>query len=458
MISGVNPMHKIPDRFIEVDSPYHKMTITKDCENMKLVELLRDKGRLDPDPDKKYNLKCNNLPPSYKRGTELGVGSFNQVFEITTQGHTDKVLRLQKLKKDPDINKQNADIEIAGLFIQSYLSKPEKEGGLECPYICKVYEFGYYEIADPITRYSEKLVYSVIEKVDSIELDPYKRYLFSQSRDKKYGYFNLRNIFRQILEGLHCINSQNYVHLDIKEANLGIKRNDKNDINEQYEARIFDFGFAEYIPPNKPQKKELIGTIGTPGYTDPQMHYDFYDKMHNDENNFNIKSDIYSLGVVMTKQYFKYSENDPLSIIKKYDLNKPKKLLLTPKCKAEKKVESNSYVYKCDIFERQRRYIGGYIDYFDSKLDQEYPELLAILVQLMTLASFEDRITAGDALKHNWFKMEEEELPLQQSKWGLSWLLGRKGGKTRKYKFTKRKRKIKTKRKRKQLSNNKKSK
>jgi hypothetical protein len=122
-------------------------------------------------------------------------------------------------------------------------------------------------------------------------------------------------------------------------------------------------------------------------------------------------------------------------------------------------------VYNCDSFERKEllvdtRQMRGNIKLFDSEIDKEHPELLANLVQRMTFPVYEGRITAGEALNHGWFKIEEE-LRLPESRGLLSRLFGSKnpkGGKTRKYKFTKRKRKIKTKRKRKQLSNNKKSK
>jgi serine/threonine protein kinase len=254
-------------------------------------------------------------------------------------------------------NKKKSDFEIAGLFIQSYLSKPTNEGGLGCPYICKVYEFGYYEIITE-SGSKEKLVYAVIEKVYPFEKGPYipaeKDYVTNDPRKtlheqgKGVEYSNLNNIFKQILEGLKCINQNNYVHLDIKESNLGIKLN-KDDTNE---ARIFDFGFAKYIPLDK-QTIEVYGETGTLGYIDPEMHYDFYansnyyfyhpsSNKHDPRNNFNIKSDIYSLGVVMIKQYFNYLTNNNRGEgyrhkkYRGYNKYKPEDVLTYPICSKKK--------------------------------------------------------------------------------------------------------------------------
>jgi serine/threonine protein kinase len=89
--------------------------------------------------------------------------------------------------------------------------------------------------------------------------------------------------FITIAKGIKCMHDNGYVHLDIKPLNITIDNN---------EAKLIDFGCAQYIPDIKTQ---LL--VGTPTFMAPEMEY-------NDIIQDYKKCDIYSLGVTFAKCIF----------------------------------------------------------------------------------------------------------------------------------------------------------
>jgi len=283
------------------------------CKDESLIEKLKDEGKLNPDVN--YNLACD-VGIAYTIGRRLGEGSFNDVYEISDAPN--KVLRLthdtnsikpkldvQYNMKVDAINPEDMTLhmenimqtEITGLFLQSYLSKPTTQGGIECPFICKVYEFGY------VTINGEKRAYAILEKVTT---DLYK---YLQINKKTSNKISVKNIFKQVLQGLRCMHANNYLHLDIKPENIGIM-----DAQDTKTVKIFDFGMAMYIDPKNSSPKynwsfsKSLGFTpqnstyqrGTPFYMDPFLS----DKT--DGKNFfpSKKSDVYSVGAMMLETYF----------------------------------------------------------------------------------------------------------------------------------------------------------
>ena len=86
--------------------------------------------------------------------------------------------------------------------------------------------------------------------------------------------------FITIAEGIQCMHTNNYVHLDIKLQNITIDDN---------KAKLIDFGCAQYIPDIIEPLK-----VGTPIFIAPEMD-------DGDMINDYKKCDIYSLGVTFAK-------------------------------------------------------------------------------------------------------------------------------------------------------------
>ena len=93
------------------------------------------------------------------------------------------------------------------------------------------------------------------------------------------------NICKQILEGLEYIHNNNYIHRDIKPSNIFLGNDD--------EFKIGDFGLVIDI-------NDADEDVGTIGYTAPEV-------LNN--NSYDNRADLYSLGVVFLELFFKLNTN-----------------------------------------------------------------------------------------------------------------------------------------------------
>ena len=195
---------------ITIDNKIYKKEIC--CDDIELIEKLKDSGKLNPNlENNEYIINCTKENKYVIDPIPIGEGYSSFVYNLI--GENNKVIRVSKTDFDDIID------EIQGLFIQYYISK-------KCPYICKVYEFGY------LTINNEKHVYAILEKLVEPELTG----INFEETPQKYDY---KTIMEQIFDGMLCIHNNNFIHADIFISNIGIGE-DKN-------ARIFDFGGACYF-------------------------------------------------------------------------------------------------------------------------------------------------------------------------------------------------------------------
>jgi serine/threonine protein kinase len=239
------------------------------CSDVNVIETLIKDGKLKEDETDKYRLTCDSLK-NISIGVLLGKGSFNDVYSII--GQHDKVIRITNdFASSENFYK---DKEIKGLFMQKYLSDLPGEGG---EFICKIYEFGY--LVDE--RRNRKRVYAILEKMEKDLFD-----LVHQRRLKailKEYPFKIKSYFEQVLSGLSHMNKNGYVHLDIKNENVGIVKG---------KAKIFDFGSATYL--ENDEMPSLDQHVGTPEYED--IYFLDHKKIHK-------KFDIFSVGVMLAATY-----------------------------------------------------------------------------------------------------------------------------------------------------------
>ena len=236
----------------------------------------------------------------------LSSGGYNDVYSI--KDNPDKVLRILSLKssKTSSEREDENDNELKGLFMQCYFSK-------KCNNICKVYEFG--TITNIITKTDKRgnetkerniHAYSILERLTPLDEEMKKSIevndeinkkietvTFSNEKDiiekshSNQKIINFRKIFKDILNGLSCIHKLNYVHLDIKEYNIGID-------NEQH-AKIFDFGSATYIGKEGVKLGYSDSYLGTARYEAPEVFRN---------NSVYFSSDVFSVGIIMLKLYY----------------------------------------------------------------------------------------------------------------------------------------------------------
>jgi len=242
------------------------------CSDVNVIETLIKDGKLKKDETDKYRLTCDSLK-NISIGNLLGQGSFNDVYSIT--GQHDKVIRITNdFASSENFYK---DKEIKGLFMQKYLSDLPGEGG---EFICKIYEFGY--LVDE--RRNRKRVYAILEKMEKDLFDLVGQKLLKAIRyGEKIYPFHIKSYFKQILSGLSHMNKNGYVHLDMKNENVGIVKG---------KAKIFDFGSATYLENDEMSSPNKH--VGTPEYED--VYFLDHNKIHK-------KFDIFSVGVMLAATY-----------------------------------------------------------------------------------------------------------------------------------------------------------
>ena len=122
----------------------------------------------------------------------------------------------------------------------------------------------------------------------------------------------IKKIFFQLNDALKAMRKKNYIHRDLKPENILIKYTDENKID--FDIKLTDFGFTT---------KEINSSIhtftnvGTKNYMAPEI-----------ENfNYNIKCDLWSLGVILyelyTNKYIFYTDNP-----KEIEINRKKGKIL----------------------------------------------------------------------------------------------------------------------------------
>ena len=217
-----------------------------------------------------------------------------------------------------------------------------------------------------------------------------------ENKENKEPY-NYKELIRQVLEGLKCMNEYGFVHLDIKLENIGID-NDGN-------AKIFDFGFARYLI--KDPTDFIEDPFGTSFYADPEII--FLKKIYKN-------SDIYSLGSLL---YQSIIEDNSKSIEIKYRFNGKhytnyygidKVQLLDKKFIDinESKNEHNIPIFKepiefkkNDEMKVKNELIGLIIYAYDINIIKE-------LIKKMMKYDATKRISFEELLKDEWFTNDED--------------------------------------------------
>ena len=218
----------------------------------------------------------------------LGVGSYNDVYTLPIEGENkNAVIRL--FKPEGRYNSQffdETEQEIFGAFIQTYLSKSKDEGGLGCPYINKVYDFGEYKSDNSNTNFRRIIKKNVRPRVSENEtkdengistitvdnlpkpymiLESLKMDLFDKINDNhNIPPTTILKYFQQILLGLKCMHENNLFHLDIKLENIMVDNDDN--------IKLVDFGMTVPI------------TQGFPGGTREYWSFTFIEQISSYEN------------------------------------------------------------------------------------------------------------------------------------------------------------------------------
>jgi len=274
------------ERTILIDETNYR--VEKKCADERLIQRLIDEHILNQTRDVGYykNDCVDIVLPKITTTDQIGVGSYNTIFKIPDL--PDKVFRLSK----EGLSITTLNSQVAGLFIQYYLFG-------KCPdTVCQVFEFGFLHKINKdgqINKDAPPRVYAILERLDGNVADLYDNKF---KVDKTILYSAIKDVIKNAFEALLCLSNIEYVHLDLKPENIGVKK-----IDGKFVGKLIDFDFARYVDNGKMRWK------GSRKYTDTNFFntcLDDYKTNKEPVGEFSIKSDIYSMGVILIILFFDY--------------------------------------------------------------------------------------------------------------------------------------------------------
>jgi len=206
----------------------------------------------------------------------IGKGTFSKVYIGYNKDNPNEKVAIKKIyKKDDAKYKKYIEKEIEIMYKLNHKN------------IIKLYE----------TIYTEQHIFLILELCNT---DLYK---FIQNNELNEE--NIQYIIKQIVEAIKYIMDNNIVHRDLKPHNILINKN--------LDIKLADFGFAREF-----KDTLLSDTIcGSPLYMAPEI-------LNNQK--YNIKSDIWSLGIIMYEMVMKnhpFKTNNMKDLIEKINNKKP---------------------------------------------------------------------------------------------------------------------------------------
>jgi len=275
-----------------------------------------------------------NQKNNYKRGNLLGKGAFGNVYESRNPIFDNKIA--MKIIDKNKINNNMLNEEKEDMKSEINILKK-----LSHPNIVKIFEF--YE--------TDNYFYIITEFCKCGELSKY-------INNNDLTESQLCVIFYQVFSGLIYLHENHIIHGDLKPQNILISSTENNSVsNEIYSwIKIIDFGTAKIF------KKEIIkgdDIVGTLYYIAPEVFSSNYD-------NYDEKSDIWSVGIILYK-----------ALTKKYPF-----IGISDE-------ETIQYILEND---------------YDDTLLMDYSDELKDLIKNLLMKDPNKRPSAKEALNHIWFK------------------------------------------------------
>ena len=275
----------------------------------------------------------------YKRGKLLGKGAFGNVYESKNPIFDNKIA--MKIIDKNKININDINNEIQNEEKEDMKSEINILKKLSHPNIVRIFEF--YE--------TDNYFYIITEFCKEGELSNYlNKNILSEAQ--------LCVIFYQVFSGLIYLHQNHIIHGDLKPQNILISSIESNsEYNEKYAwIKIIDFGTAKIFKKTIIKGDDIVGTLY---YIAPEVFSSNYD-------NYDEKSDIWSVGIILYK-----------ALTKKYP-----------------------FIGKSD--EETVHYIleGEH----DMRPLMNYSEELQDLIKNLLMKDPNKRPSALEALNHKWFK------------------------------------------------------
>ncbi len=196
---------------------------------------------------------------------QLGVGGMGTVYLAQQQ---------EPIKRLVAIKKINSRLDDSNMLLR-FEAEQQVLALMNHPNVAAVYEAGVNESKEP---------YIVMEYIKGYALD-----IFCDQN--KLSLIDRVKLIQQVCDGLGHAHKKGVVHRDINPLNLLVK----GSAAVEASVKIIDFGVAKSCNQelfNQNLKTQLGSFVGTPRYVSPEQ-------LKNTEENLDIRSDIYSIGVVL---------------------------------------------------------------------------------------------------------------------------------------------------------------
>ena len=197
---------------------------------------------------------------------KIGSGATSKIYKGYNELDTEKKIYAFK------IIKQEKLLEASTNIIKNEISSLQK---LQHPNIIKIYENDFGTVIKK-NKTSKKVFYIKIEYLPNGSLFDY-----IYETKKPFTETQSKIIIKSLIETLDYIHQNNLCHRDLKPENIML--------DENYNLKIVDFGFAEKLNININGKLNTI--IGTPSYSSPELLLK--------QSYYGISNDVFAIGVIM---------------------------------------------------------------------------------------------------------------------------------------------------------------
>lgn len=224
---------------------------------------------------------------------------------------------------------------------------------------------------------------------------------------------NIRECFKNLVEGLYILHSNNIVVRDIKEENIIANLSIINKTTKKYNATLkyIDFGLSEILTKSFTSNRKNILPSGTEIYISPEIF--ITDEINNNNGYYENNELLYNLIYFLKKNTYDFIYED----LKEYNILKDfKQTIINLFNKIAKQNENNNeildnyfgrgklkyngYLQKADIFA-----LGLTIYHFlvENKIDVKKNRILYDLLINMIQLNPEKRFNVLECLKHPYF-------------------------------------------------------
>ena len=316
----------------------------------------------------------NLVPATFDNTNQIGQGTFGKVYK-SSYYTKDNELKTVAIKKIP-MSSQDEGIPLTAVREISVLKSYHH------PNIVELLDIFITPVKPPNYRGHVDLVFEYMEHDINALVESKIQFTAGQ----------IKNIMHQILTGIAYLHSNNIIHRDIKSANILL--------NNRGVVKLGDFGLARTISPIVQRNKLYSGNVVTIWYRPPELLLGM--------KNYDLEVDMWSIGCVfaellMGEPIFK-GNNEKEQIEQIFKI-----------CGSPNEMTWPGVVYlpSYDELIPKNTFDNNLKIYLTSKSSAPIDDITFDLIQKMLMVNPRDRISAEEALRHEYFsdshpvKMEE---------------------------------------------------